>query len=377
MYKRKALARETYFISTFDAQILRIMLFFPLLPFLLSTFSSTAHCLNIIQKIEIPSKPFTVYWNSPTFQCKSHKIYFEDLLNKFRIVQNKNGEFIGEKITILYDPGNFPAILTDQNGKQFLRNGGVPQEGNLTDHLNHFEERIYRDFPDEDFNGIAIIDFESWRPIYRQNWAALEPYKNLSVEIERQKHPSWNNAQLIKEATRRFETAGREYVEQTLLFAKSLRPNGTWGYYAYPYCFNMGTSNLVRDCSKEIQKENDRMNWLFGNTDNLYPSLYMPQNRLNAKQRVQMIEGRITESQRINEVFDERKQILPYFWYMYQDTKQFLSLEDLRNSFIVLKSFNIDGVIIWGSSNDVNSKEKCQRLYNYIEKVLGPTINST
>lgn len=37
-------------------------------------------------------------------------------------------------------------------------------------------------------------------------------------------------------AERRFETAGREYVEQTIKLAKNLRPMSRWGYYAFPYC---------------------------------------------------------------------------------------------------------------------------------------------
>lgn len=33
-----------------------------------------------------------------------------------------------------------------------------------------------------------------------------------------------------------------------------------------------------------------------------------------------------------------------------------------------------DGMILWGSSDDVNSKEKCENLKKYIETVLGPIL---
>lgn len=46
--------------------------------------------------------------------------------------------FRGEKITILYDPGMFPALGT----KNERRNGGVPQEGNLTKHLDIYRAHI-------------------------------------------------------------------------------------------------------------------------------------------------------------------------------------------------------------------------------------------
>jgi hypothetical protein len=35
---------------------------------------------------------------------------------------------------------------------------------------------------------------------------------------------------------------------------------------------------------------------------------------------------------------------------------------------------NASGFIIWGSSNDVNTVEKCQQLLNYTEQILGPSI---
>lgn len=221
---------------------------------------------------------------------------------------------------ILYDPGDFPAILRDGT-ELFLRNGGVPQEGNLTLHLNVFKETVEVLIPDEDFQGIGVIDFESWRPIYRQNFGSLQPYKDLSIEIEKKRFPFWNQKQLEKRAADRFEKTGREYVEETLILVKQLRPNATWGYYAYPYCFNMSPKNLQQDCPAEVQNENDRIKWMFNISDNLYPSLYLSENRLNAAEKIQMIEGRIKEAFRIS----NNQQILPYFWYKYQDTKTFVS----------------------------------------------------
>lgn len=59
---------------------------------------------------------FDVYWNVPTFVCHKYGVKFEDLKN-FGINQNANDTFRGEKIAILYDPGMFPALLSDKNGK--------------------------------------------------------------------------------------------------------------------------------------------------------------------------------------------------------------------------------------------------------------------
>ncbi|GBP03438.1 Hyaluronidase [Eumeta japonica] len=109
-----------------------------------------------VQEDEVPSgtrlgKPFKVYWNVPTMQCASKKIPFEDLHQKYGIIQNEDDRFRGEKISILYDPGIFPALLENEtSGNLIYRNGGVPQEGNLERHLVAFaefmEQSVLKDF---------------------------------------------------------------------------------------------------------------------------------------------------------------------------------------------------------------------------------------
>jgi hyaluronoglucosaminidase len=103
--------------------------------------------------------------------------------------------FRGEKITILYDPGMFPALGTNNQ----RRNGGVPQEGNITKHFEVYREHINELVPDVTNNGLIIIDFESWRPIFRQNFGSLKAYKDVSIQVERQRHPFWTKGSIENE----------------------------------------------------------------------------------------------------------------------------------------------------------------------------------
>lgn len=48
------------------------------------------------------------------------------------------------------------------------------------------------------FLGLAILDFESWRPIYQQNFGSLQPYRDISFEQERKKHPKESNVKITK-----------------------------------------------------------------------------------------------------------------------------------------------------------------------------------
>lgn len=108
---------------------------------------------NDVHQKFAPSR-FDIFWNIPTFQCDSHKLNFTDLAAKYGIIQNPNDRFQGNEIAILYDPGSFPAILKTADGSGIiLRNGGVPQEGNLTVHLELFQEIVDGLIPNENFSG--------------------------------------------------------------------------------------------------------------------------------------------------------------------------------------------------------------------------------
>ncbi|KAF5284635.1 hypothetical protein FQR65_LT13466 [Abscondita terminalis] len=311
---------------------------------------------------------FNTYWNMPTFQCARYNLGFDKLALKYNIIQNDKDQFRGNRIALLYDPGLFPAII---KARDQLRNGGVPQEGNLSLHLNTFAKQLDDQIPDKNFSGIAVIDFESWRPIYRQNFGTLMPYKDLSVKIEKERHPLWSNAQLQAEAERRFEKAGRKFVEDLIVLAKKLRPNAKWGYYAFPYCFNYQQTH----CAPEVQQENDRIKWMFSASDNLHPSVYF--NTPDPVYNKKLIIGRLTETQRVLSTLSDGKKrgVSPYYCLKYDETR-FLTKEDIENSIRLLKDFQIDDLIVWGSSNHVNTQAKCVELYEYIDTVFGPALFS-
>ncbi|XP_011148612.1 hyaluronidase-like [Harpegnathos saltator] len=316
---------------------------------------------------------FDVYWNVPTFMCHKYGMKFENL-NDYGIQQNAMDKFRGDKIVILYDPGMFPALLVSKNGTVTKRNGGVPQEGDLKEHLEKFREDLVTQIPHESFSGVAVIDFESWRPIFRQNWASLEPYKTLSIKLERERHPFWSDAAVKKEAKRRFEKFGRMFMEESLKMAKKLRPWAMWGYYGYPHCFNKSPGQQSMHCDRSTMTENDEMSWLFMLEDVHAPSVYL---RLEIKEgdRPGFVKGRVSEAQRLAVKSLRKQQILPYYWFKYQDNRdKLLSEKDTMNTIEMIANHGADGAIIWGSSNDVNTQRKCEDLLQYMKDVLGPTV---
>lgn len=93
----------------------------------------------------------------PTFQCHKYGLNFTRVAKAWGIEQNLGDEFRGEEISILYDPGEFPALLTAATTEAVPRNGGVPQEGSLMHHLKLFQMHMEK----------LVL------PGFKGNWAAL------------------------------------------------------------------------------------------------------------------------------------------------------------------------------------------------------------
>lgn len=57
----------------------------------------------------------------------------------------------------------------------------VYQLANLTGHFSKVEADIAKVIPDPDFQGIGVIDWEFWRPVFDRNWDKLSMYRCGSI----------------------------------------------------------------------------------------------------------------------------------------------------------------------------------------------------
>ncbi|KAJ6645442.1 Hyaluronidase Tab [Pseudolycoriella hygida] len=314
---------------------------------------------------------FTSYWNIPSFAC-SQRFNFP-VLNvtvRYGITQNFEDKFRGNHISMLYDPGLFPAILS--NGS--LRNGGVPQQGDLKAHLEKFQLDVDKYIPDGENTGLAIVDFELWRPVYRQNYGKFQPYKDLSVELIKKLNTSYNEREVHEEASRAFTESAKMFMTETIKLGKQLRPKAKWGYYGLPHCFN-GKGNVTEDCEQIIQDENDATQWLYENSDVIFPSIYMLET-MDPNDRPLMVKGRIKEAIRLSSNVNQsvKPLVIAYHRYKFPDTLQYLNESDNMGAFKAAKEAGADGIVVWGAWKDLNTIEKCLEFYNYLEDNLGPSF---
>lgn len=143
--------------------------------------------------------------------------------------------FTLQKMTIFYRDslGKYP-YLSREGGEV---NGGIPQLGDLSSHLSLAVTQM-SSLLRPNFTGLAVIDWEEWNPLWDRNFGAKMRYRRLSKLLARQERPDLSDKAITSLARQRFEESARKYMEETLWAAVRNHPNGLWGFYGFPFCFN-------------------------------------------------------------------------------------------------------------------------------------------
>ncbi|XP_077374228.1 hyaluronidase-like isoform X1 [Festucalex cinctus] len=248
----------------------------------------------------VPHRPFAVVWNAPTEPCRLR--FGVDLdLSVFDIVANLNETLSGPSVTIFYHGhlGHYP-YYSDSG---FPVNGGLPQNQSIAKHLSKARGDIDKLIPHKDFRGLAVIDWEDWRPQWVRNWGAKDVYRNKSKEQIRRRHPDWPESKVEKEAKEVFEKAGRDFMNLTLALAEARRPGGLWGFYLFPDCYNYGYKQHPRrytgECPNVEHVRNDHLMWLWKESTALFPSVYLDYELRSSANAVKFVHYRVKEAMRI------------------------------------------------------------------------------
>ena len=109
---------------------------------------------------------------------------------------------------------------------------------------------IIKKIPDPNYKGLAVIDWEGWRPTWQRNFDSKRIYQSRSIDIVQDKNPELSMEEVIGEAKKEFERSARLFMETSIKLARTLRPKGLWGFYGFPDCF--GTSETNYHCSDEV-----------------------------------------------------------------------------------------------------------------------------
>ncbi|KAF7249764.1 Hyaluronidase-2 [Varanus komodoensis] len=322
-------------------------------------------------------QPFMVAWNVPTQDCEPRfKVQLD--FSVFDVHASPNEGYVDQDVTIFYRErlGLYPYY----DEQKVAVNGGVPQNSSLKQHLAHLCGGIKKYIRSETKEGLAIIDWEEWRPIWIRNWVPKDIYRNASCQLVLTRRPGLPEAQVKKAAQYEFETSASEFMKETLRHAKNFRPQQLWGYYLFPDCYNRDYSknqeSYTGECPDVEKTRNDYLSWLWKESTALYPSIYLEDILANTTNGHRFVRSRVKEALRISQQHHD-KYMLPIFVYTrptYLRKQAVLSQMDLISTIGESAALGAAGAIFWAESENTGSRETCQTIKNYIEGDLGHYI---
>ncbi|NWI16645.1 HYAL2 protein, partial [Crypturellus soui] len=322
-------------------------------------------------------RPFMVAWNVPTQECKP-RFHVQPDLSLFDVEASPNEGFVDQNLTIFYKErlGLYPYYTA----QRVAVNGGVPQNSSLTQHLAKLHEGIGKYIPSAAAEGLAVIDWEEWRPIWIRNWKPKDIYRNVSQQLVRLQQPAWSQERVNKQAVDEFETAARQFMIKTLRRAKSIRPKQLWGYYLFPDCYNHDYSKnketYTGQCPDVEKTRNNQLWWLWKESKALYPSIYLEQILASTSNSRKFVRARVMEALRISEQHHDGY-ALPVFVYTrptYIRRMDVLTQPDLVSTIGESAALGAAGAIFWGDADYTKNQNSCQILKDYLEGELGRYI---
>ncbi|KAG9472274.1 hypothetical protein GDO78_020502 [Eleutherodactylus coqui] len=323
-------------------------------------------------------RPFVAIWNAPTQECQPrHDVPFD--LRLFDFHASPNEGFVDQRLTIFYKErlGYYPYY--SKNNVPFY--GGVPQNASISTHLRWMQEGLKKYINKTvDEEGLAVIDWEEWRPIWLRNWHDKDIYRQFSRNLVAAHHPKWPSEDVNKQAQFEFETAARSFMEQTIQHARSARPRQLWGFYLFPDCYNhdymQNWERYTGKCPDVEISRNDQLNWLWEASTALFPSIYLNQTLESSSQGRLFVHFRVKEAMRIANKH-HKDYALPVYVYSrptYMKMLDTLSQMDLVSTIGESAAQGAAGVIFWGDVEYAKNAESCLKVKSYLEGSFGEYI---
>ncbi|XP_062300212.1 hyaluronidase PH-20-like [Scomber scombrus] len=321
--------------------------------------------------------PFIVSWNIPDRVCNRHNILLDT--SPFKGVATP-AKVPGQFLSLFYTDrlGLYPHVDLASK-KQF--NGGIPQGGNLKASLNKARSDINYYIPSKTSRGLAVIDWEEWRPLWDRNWGTKRVYQNVSVTRIMQANRSLTLQQAREKAKQQFQMAARNFMSGMLAVGRAMRPNYLWGFYLFPNCYNYGWEkpDYTGRCSKKVRRQNDELLWLWESSTALYPSVYLQFSLGDSVKAALMVRNRVQEALRVS-ASPRRTGTAPVFVYtrpVFVDrNRRFLSQGDLVSTIGESAAMGASGAVLWGASADYDDQTSCKALSSYLSSTLNPYITN-
>ncbi|KAM4554425.1 hyaluronidase-5-like [Fundulus diaphanus] len=230
-------------------------------------------------------------------------------------------------------------------------------------------------------SGLAVLDFEEWRPQWIRNWGSKDIYREMSIELVKKKNPSLSDDEAEERAKVLFQRAAKKYFLRSIRFGNRLRPNRLWGYYLYPDCYNydynQDMAGFTGECPPIEKSRNDELLWLWTESTALFPSIYLELVLRDTQQARMFVRHRIQEAMRVS-VLPNSSYSIPIYAYIrpvYKDSiDDYMSEFDLVNTIGEAAALGAAGVVSWGDMNVTDTEDSCVDALNHLDRVMNPYI---
>ncbi|XP_075455996.1 hyaluronidase PH-20 [Ascaphus truei] len=343
-----------------------------------------ASLISSCQSVDVGTVPlgqssFLSIWNAPTELCmKKHKVNVD--LRFFQIVSSTLKSTSDQELTLFYSDrlGYYP-FMDEFTGKS--HNGGIPQMTDMNQHLKKAREDILYYIPSATQPGLAVIDWEYWRPSWIRNWASKDIYRKQSIELVQQKDLTLTENQARSLARAQFEYAAKNLILKTLKLCKSLRPQRLWGLYLFPNCQNfdykVNPQNYTGRCPDVEIERNDKLQWLWKESTALYPNIYLDTALKYSQNAALFSRNRIQEAIRLS-TLSNKISSMPIYVYtrpVFTDRyEEYLSKNDLIGTIGETAALGVSGFVMWGDLNFTLSTKTCNTLNTYLKNILNPYV---
>ncbi|KAM9185609.1 hyaluronidase-2 isoform 1-T2 [Dugong dugon] len=322
-------------------------------------------------------RPFVVVWDVPTQDCgPRHKVPLD--LKAFDVQASPNEGWVNQNITIFYHDrlGLYPRF--DSAGRSV--HGGLPQNGSLPAHLKILKTHVGHYIRTQEPAGLAIIDWEDWRPVWVRNWQDKDVYRQLSRQVVASRHPDWPQDCVGKQAQYEFEYAARQFMLETLRWVKAVRPRHLWGFYLFPDCYNhdyvQNWASYTGRCPDVEVARNDQLAWLWAESTALFPSVYLDEILASSAHGRKFVSFRVQEALRVAHTHHINHALPVYVFTRptYSRGLTGLSEMDLISTIGESAALGAAGVILWGDAGYTTSTNTCRYLKNYLKQLLVPYV---
>ncbi|XP_061780305.1 hyaluronidase-5-like [Nerophis lumbriciformis] len=322
--------------------------------------------------------PFLFTWNAPTELCESRFAVPLDL-SLFHLVSSTLKTATNQSVSIFYTDrfGIFPYV--DEDTGEFVEDG-LPQLVDMQEHRELAEDDVEFYIPD-DRPGLAILDFEEWRPQWVRNWGSKDIYRQISVQRVKNRNASLTDDEAEERAKMLFERAATRFFLRSLRIGKKLRPRRLWGYYLYPDCYNydyhQDMNAFTGECPDMEKQRNDELLWLWSESTAIFPSIYLELVLQDSAQARLFVRHRLHEALRVSALANASyaTPVYAYIRPVYKDsTDDYMSEVDLVSTIGEAAALGVAGVVSWGDMNVTDSEDSCLAAWRHLHYVLNPYI---